>query len=209
MLFGEYMLLPAAGSTCYWFIPSRRCWSLRRQRGTGRACLWCLKTCWRTSLTGSCLPSSWALEQASMSYVLLRRCPLLPGNRLTSRRSLWRGQWSSFHTFRTFTHTPSLLYQSAGNDRHMKCRLKVHALLSASRHTLPQHTPRTCSSRSTLTPDNRQSSGQVSPGIPAMSLWQLTCCSTAPSKLHRLEWFWRNWMAIIQILWLCKAPEPY
>lgn len=87
--------------------------------------------------------------------------------------------------------------------------LKVPALLSASRRTLPQHTARTCSSRSTLTPANRQSSGQVSPGIPAMSLWQLTCCSTAPSKLHRLEWLWRNWMAIIQILWLCKAPEPY
>lgn len=93
----------------------------------------------------------------------------------------------SHSTHSEHLHTPTLLYQSADNDRHMKCRVTAHTLLSASRRTLPQRTPKTCGSRYTLTPANRQSSGQVSPGIPATLSWPLTYCSTAPSKLHRLE----------------------
>lgn len=76
-------------------VPSRKCCCPLRQRGTGRACAAFLKTCWRTSLTGNCLPSSWGLELGSMLYVLPRRCLLSPGSLQMSHRSAWTGQWQT------------------------------------------------------------------------------------------------------------------
>lgn len=169
-------------------VPSRKCCCPLRQRGTGRACAACLKMCWRTSLTGNCLPLSWALELGSMLYVLPRRCLLLPGSLQMSHRSAWTGQWHTEQVSQTScwpAYSDPVTVVMIEWLCWSQAALAFACLLAASRHTSVPPMWRLCCSQCSWMPVSRGSNGPVFLRNPVMLLLPLTWCSTVPLKQHR------------------------